>query len=177
MLEQVILVDKDDNAIGVEEKLNAHRLGLLHRAFSIFVLRKNPDLELLMQKRALGKYHSGGLWTNSCCGHPRPSESVMEAANRRLNEEIGLTLPLKEIGIFTYKADVGGNLREHELDHVLIGYWENQSIIVNPEEVEILKWRKIDEVLSAINNTPTVFTAWFKETLKIVINFTKKNRG
>ena len=86
MLEQVILVDKDDNAIGVEEKLNAHRLGLLHRAFSIFVLRKNPDLELLMQKRALGKYHSGGLWTNSCCGHPRPSESLMEAANRRLNE-------------------------------------------------------------------------------------------
>ena len=176
MLEQVILVDKNNNEIGTEEKLKAHQLGLLHRAFSIFVLRKNPDLELLMQKRTSGKYHSGGLWTNSCCGHPMPSESLMEAANRRLNEEIGLTLPLKEIGIFTYKADVGRNLTEHELDHVLIGYWEGQSIIPNPEEVEILQWRKINEVLITMNKKPSLFTIWVKEALKMVVNFTK-NRG
>ena len=140
MSEQVILVDKNDNIIGTEEKLKAHQLGLLHRAFSIFVLRRTPDLELLMQKRALTKYHSGGLWTNSCCGHPRPSEPLMEAAARRLKEEIGLSLPLKEIGVFTYKADVGNNLTEHEIDHILIGYWEGETIRPNPEEEETLQW-------------------------------------
>ena len=158
MLEQVILVDKDDNAVGVEEKLNAHKLGLLHRAFSIFILRENPDLEILMQQRALGKYHSGGLWTNSCCGHPRPSESLMEAATRRLNEEIGLTLLLEEIGVFTYKAALDRNLTEYEFDHVLIGYWDNQSIVPNPKEVQMLQWCKIDELLISMSNTPDFYS-------------------
>ena len=173
MLEQVILVDNNDTIIGVEEKITAHKLGLLHRAFSIFVLRNNPDLELLMQKRSLAKYHSAGLWSNSCCGHPRPSESVMEAAKRRLNEEIGLNIPLKEIGVFTYKADVGTSLIEHEIDHVLVGYWRGESIRVNPREVSTVKWSKIDEIFSEINNTPSLFTAWFKETLAMVDKFTK----
>ena len=173
MLEQVILVDNNDKIIGVEEKITAHKLGLLHRAFSIFVLCNNPDLELLMQKRSLAKYHSSGLWSNSCCGHPRPSESVMEAAKRRLNEEIGLNIPLKEIGVFTYKADVGTSLIEHEIDHVFIGYWRGESIRVNPREVSTVKWSKIDEIFSEINNTPSLFTAWFKETLAMVDKFTK----
>ncbi len=169
MLEQVILVDRNNNEIGIEEKLRAHQMGLLHRAFSIFVLRKNQDLELLMQKRSLKKYHSGGLWTNSCCGHPRPSESLIAAASRRLNEEIGLHLPLKEIGSFIYKANVGGNLIEHELDHVLIAYWNNRSIVPNHDEVEMVEWRKIDEVLIAIDQTPSLFTAWIREALEMVI--------
>ena len=173
MSEQVILVDKNDNIIGTEEKLKAHQLGLLHRAFSIFVLRRTPDLELLMQKRALTKYHSGGLWTNSCCGHPRPSEPLMEAAARRLKEEIGLSLPLKEIGVFTYKADVGNNLTEHEIDHILIGYWEGETIIPNPEEVETLKWHNLDQTLSEMNQYPSLFTVWVKEGLEMVINLAK----
>jgi len=173
MLEQVILVDKNNNEIGTEEKLKAHQLGLLHRAFSIFILRNNQDLELLMQKRVLEKYHSGGLWANSCCGHPRPFESLMEAANRRLYEEIELTLPLKEIGTFIYKTHVGRNLIEHELDHVLIGYYENQSMVPNPVEVETLQWYKIYEVIKAMDKTPSLFAVWLKEALKMVINFTK----
>ncbi len=173
MSEQVILVDKNDNIIGTEEKLKAHQLGLLHRAFSIFVLRRTPDLELLMQKRALTKYHSGGLWTNSCCGHPRPSEPLMEAAARRLNEEIGLSLPLKEIGVFTYKADVGNNLTEHEIDHILIGYWEGETISPNPEEVETLQWHNLDQTLSEMNQYPSLFTVWVKEGLEMVINLAK----
>jgi len=174
MLEQVILVDNNDTIIGVEEKITAHKLGLLHRAFSIFVLCNNPDLELLMQKRSLAKYHSAGLWSNSCCGHPRPSESVMEAAKRRLNEEIGLNIPLiKEIGVFTYKAGVGTSITEHEIDHVLVGYWSGEPIKVNTREVSTVKWSKIDEIFSEINNTPSLFTAWFKETLAIVDKFTK----
>lgn len=174
MSEQVILVDKNDNIIGTEEKLKAHQLGLLHRAFSIFVLRRNPDLELLMQKRALTKYHSGGLWTNSCCGHPTPSEPLMEAATRRLKEEIGLSLPLKEIGVFTYKADVGNNLTEHEIDHILIGYWEGEPIIPNPEEVETLQWHNLDQTLVEMNQDPSLFTVWVREGLEMVINFAKK---
>ena len=174
MSKQVILVDKNDNIIGTEEKLKAHQLGLLHRAFSIFVLRRNPDLELLMQKRALTKYHSGGLWTNSCCGHPTPSEPLMEAATRRLKEEIGLSLPLKEIGVFTYKADVGNNLTEHEIDHILIGYWEGEPIIPNPEEVETLQWHNLDQTLVEMNQDPSLFTVWVREGLEMVINFAKK---
>ena len=176
MSEQVILVDKNDNIIGVEEKLNAHQLGLLHRAFTIFILRRNPELELLIQKRALTKYHSGGLWTNSCCGHPRPSETLIEAATRRLKEEIGLSLslPLKEIGVFTYKADVRNNLTEHEIDHILIGYWEGELITPNPEEVEILQWRNLNQTLVEMNKHPSLFTVWVKEGLEMVINFTKK---
>jgi isopentenyl-diphosphate Delta-isomerase len=176
MSEQVVLVDKKDNIIDVEEKLKAHQMGVLHRAFSIFILRRNPELELLIQKRALTKYHSGGLWTNSCCGHPRPSETLIEAATRRLKEEIGLSLslPLKEIGVFTYKADVGNNLTEHEIDHIFIGYWEGEPIIPNPEEVETLQWRNLDQTLAEMNQYPSLFTVWVKEGLEMVINFAKK---
>jgi len=174
MSEQVILVDKNDNIIGIEEKLKAHQLGFLHRAFSIFILRRNPELELLMQKRALTKYHSGGVWTNSCCGHPRPSEPLMEAAARRLKEEIGLSIPLKEIGTFTYKAHVGNNLTEHEIDHILIGYWEGQLTAPNSEEVETLQWHNLNETLAEMNKHPSLFTVWVKEGLEMVVNFTKK---
>lgn len=173
MLEKVILVDENDYPIGSEEKLRAHQCGLLHRAFSIFVLRKGPEIEVLMQKRSIHKYHGGGLWTNTCCGHPRPGESIFEAANRRLNEEMGLTVALQEIGIFTYKANVGNNLTEHEIDHVFIGYWGGQSFIHNPEEVEIVEWRKIKEVFIEMNLTPSIFTIWLKEALAMMIEYTK----
>lgn len=171
MINTVILVDKNDNEIGIEEKYNAHKFGLLHRAFSIFILRKNPDLELLLQQRALTKYHSGGLWTNSCCGHPRAFELLTDAACRRLNEEMGLTIPLQEIGNFTYKANLNDNLIEHEFDHVFIGYWNNHLIVPNPEEVQMIKWCKIDDLLVSMNKTPYLFTTWFKESLQMVINF------
>lgn len=172
MIEQVILVDSNNNTIGAEEKIKAHQLGLLHRAFSIFILRKNQVPEVLFQKRAVTKYHSSGLWTNSCCGHPRPGETVNEAANRRLQEEIGLNLPLKEIGVFTYKANVGNNLTEHEIDHVFIGYWEGQSIVPNSEEVERLKWYNLHKVLKEINHKPSLYTAWIAQALEIVIDYT-----
>jgi isopentenyl-diphosphate delta-isomerase len=172
MTEQVILVDSNNNTIGEEEKIKTHQLGLLHRAFSIFVLRKNQVPEVLFQKRALTKYHSSGLWTNSCCGHPRPGETVQEAANRRLQEEIGLNLPLKEIGVFTYKANVGNNLIEHEIDHVFIDYWKGQPIIPNPEEVEQLEWYDLHKVLKEINHKPFLYTAWIGQALEIAIDYT-----
>jgi len=122
MLEQVILIDKDDKQIGQVEKLYAHQLGLLHRAFSVFIYRHaQSKIEYLLQKRNKSKYHSGGLWTNTCCGHPRPEEQLEKAAARRLKEEVGINSDLLELSKYYYKADVGNNLIEHEIDHVFLG--------------------------------------------------------
>ena len=132
MAEQVILVDEHDNAIGLMEKMEAHRLAKLHRAFSVFAM--NDKNEILLQRRALHKYHSGGLWTNTCCSHPRDGENVEEAAKRRLMEEMGFTCDVKRIFSFIYKAELDNDLTEHELDHVLIARW-NDDPNVNPDEV------------------------------------------
>jgi len=157
--EYVILVDEDDNDIGVMEKLEAHQKGLLHRAFSVFIF--NDQNELLLQQRAFSKYHSGGLWTNTCCSHPRPNETIKDAANRRLFEEMGLSCDLKITTNFIYKTPFDNGLIEHELDYVLIGTSRQQPLI-NRDEVESYKWQSISEIKQDILKFPDTFTSWFK---------------
>lgn len=158
MTENVILVDEKDNIKGEEEKLKAHEKGLLHRAFSIFVF--NAKNELLLQQRAFHKYHSKGQWTNTCCSHPRSSETLEEAVNRRLKEEMGFTTDLKKIFDFVYRAKVE-NLIEHEFDHVFIGNFEGE-VIPNPEEVHDFKWVTKEELVTDSKNHPEKYTPWFK---------------
>jgi isopentenyl-diphosphate delta-isomerase len=163
--EYVILVDEQDNDIGVMEKLLAHQEGLLHRAFSIFIF--NEKGELLLQQRALSKYHSAGLWTNTCCSHPRPNETIKDAANRRLFEEMGLSCDLKIITNFIYKTPFENGLTEHELDYVLIGS-TNQNPHINKDEVENYKWMPIEDIKKDIISHPDLYTSWFKIALEKV---------
>ena len=157
--EYVVLVDENDRELGTCEKLEAHQKGLLHRAFSVFIL--NTNNELLLQQRALTKYHSGGLWTNTCCSHPRPGEAVLDAAHRRLKEEMGMECELEKLFSFTYKSAFENGLTEHEYDHVLLGHFENEPVI-NPDEVAEWKWMPILEVKNDIENNPENYTPWFK---------------
>ena len=135
--EEVILVDENDIAIGSMEKLEAHQKGILHRAFSVFIFNSNN--ELLLQRRALTKYHSSGLWTNTCCSHPQPNEDTLAAANRRLKEEMGMQTSLTHKTSFIYKTNFDNGLTEHEFDHVFIGHTDTNPTI-NPEEVDSYKW-------------------------------------
>jgi isopentenyl-diphosphate delta-isomerase len=160
--EYVILVDENDNDIGVMEKLQAHQEGLLHRAFSIFIF--NDKNELLLQQRALSKYHSAGLWTNTCCSHPRPNETIKDAANRRLFEEMGMSCDLKIKTNFIYKTPFENGLTEHELDYVLIGS-TNQNPIINKEEVASYKWLSVSDIKKDIVSNPNHYTSWFKIAL------------
>lgn len=157
--ENVILVNKDDEQIGLMPKLEAHEKALLHRAFSVFVL--NSKNEIMLQQRAHHKYHSPLLWTNTCCSHQREGESNVEAGSRRLFEEMGFKTELKELFHFIYKAPFDNGLTEHELDHVMIGYC-NESPIINPEEVEDWKWMGIDAVKNDMQVHPELYTVWFK---------------
>lgn len=159
MAEQVILVDENDNEIGLMEKMEAHRKGLLHRAFSVFVL--NDKGELMVHQRALHKYHSGGLWTNTCCSHPRKGETVEEAAHRRLVEEMGFDCPIEKQFDFVYKAVLDSGLTEHEFDHLFIGHYNDEPNI-NPEEVADWKWMTVDAVKQDLEENPTQYTEWFK---------------
>lgn len=155
--ESVILVDGHDNCTGVMEKMDAHRLGLLHRAFSVFIF--NDRDELILQRRAPGKYHSAGLWTNTCCGHPRPGEDVIAAAQRRLMEEMGICCALVHRFTFRYTADVGSGLRENELDHVFVGRYGG---LIHADPAEADAWRTIalDALQLEMSNEPDRFTAW-----------------
>lgn len=157
--EHVILVDTDDNPIGNMPKLEAHEKGVLHRAFSIFIV--NDKRELLLQQRALSKYHSPGLWTNTCCSHQREGETTLAAAKRRLKEEMGMEAPLEALFSFIYKAPFDNGLTEHELDHVLLGQSESNPVI-NPEEVHDWKWVTLDSLMHDITRQPELYTAWFK---------------
>ena len=159
MQEQVILVDPMDREIGTEEKLKAHREAKLHRAFSIFIF--NAVGELLLQKRAETKYHSGGLWTNTCCSHPRPDEKLHCAARRRLNEEMGFDCELTELFSFIYYAELENNLSEHELDHVFVGCYDGQPS-PNPDEVDDWKWMEIEKLKWDVEENPEHYTYWFK---------------
>ncbi len=161
--EYVILVDEQDHEVGFMEKLQAHKEGKLHRAFSVFIF--NDKKELLLQQRALSKYHSAGLWTNTCCSHPRPNETVKDAANRRLFEEMGMTCDLKVETSFIYKTSFENGLTEHELDYVLIGH-TNRDPAVNTEEVENYKWISIEEVKQHVASQPAHYTSWFKIALE-----------
>ncbi|MBN3036231.1 MAG: isopentenyl-diphosphate Delta-isomerase [Bacteroidales bacterium] len=157
--ELVILVDKEDRVTGQMEKMQAHLKGVLHRAFSVFVF--NSEGELMIQQRALSKYHSPGLWTNTCCSHPRPGEEIREAALRRLQEEMGFTCHLEKAFQFIYRADVGAGLTEHELDHVLVGYC-NAVPAINPEEVMSWRWINLDDIREGIRKDPNQYTVWFR---------------
>lgn len=157
--EKVILVDKNDVQIGLMPKLEAHEKAVLHRAFSVFVL--NSQNEIMLQQRAGHKYHSPLLWTNTCCSHQRDKESNIEAGSRRLFEEMGFKTELKELFHFIYKAPFDNGLTEHELDHVLIGYYENEPNI-NPDEVQDWKWMPIEEIQKDIIQNPEIYTVWFK---------------
>lgn len=157
--ELVILVDENDNKIGLMPKMEAHQKAVLHRAFSVFVF--NDKKELMLQQRALHKYHSPGLWTNTCCSHQRDGESNIEAGIRRLQEEMGFTVPLEESISFIYKAPFDNGLTEHELDHILIGHSEQEPVI-NEEEVAAWKWMGLEDVKQDIVNRPELYTAWFK---------------
>jgi len=157
-MEQVILVNEQDEVLGVMEKMEAHEKALLHRAFSVFVF--NEKGELLLQKRAITKYHSGGLWTNTCCSHPRPGESIEEAALRRLNEEMGFVTDLSKAFSFIYNASFSNGLTEHEFDHVFTGIYSG-AIHINREEVETYVFRSLQEIASLLEQEPESFTAWF----------------
>lgn len=156
---EVILVNERDEELGHMEKLEAHRQGKLHRAFSVMVF--NSSKELLLQRRAMGKYHSEGLWTNTCCSHPQPGETILQAAHRRLNEEMGIKSALRETFHFIYEAHLDNALIEHELDHVLIGFSDEEPVI-NPDEALDYKWMALTDIEADIKAHPSSYTAWFK---------------
>ena len=157
--EKVILVNEKDEQIGLMPKLEAHEKALLHRAFSVFIF--NDRNELMLQQRALDKYHSPGLWTNTCCSHQRNGESNIEAGKRRLQEEMGFVVDLQESISFIYKAPFDNGLTEHEYDHVLIGKYNNEPKI-NPNEAASWKWMPLEEVRADILRHPEIYTEWFK---------------
>ncbi|WP_452228218.1 MULTISPECIES: isopentenyl-diphosphate Delta-isomerase [unclassified Lacinutrix] len=157
--EQVILVNENNEQIGLMPKLEAHEKAVLHRAFSVFVF--NDANELMLQQRALGKYHSPALWTNTCCSHQRDGESNIQAGKRRLQEEMGFVTELEESISFIYKAPFDNGLTEHEYDHILIGKY-NQTPNINPDEVADWKWMPLESVKEDIANHPEIYTAWFK---------------
>ena len=163
MMEQVILVDENDRQVGLMEKQAAHVNPHLHRAFSIFIF--NSKGELLMQQRALSKYHSPGLWTNTCCSHPRDGETLTEATSRRLMEEMGMTCEMHEVYTFIYMAPVGQGLTEHEFDHVWIGR-SDETPQINREEVESWKYVSLSDLEVDIQLHPELYTEWFKITFE-----------
>jgi len=171
-MEQVILVDGQDVATGVMEKMEAHRKALLHRAFSVFVF--NDEGEMLVQQRAMNKYHSGGLWTNSCCSHPRPGEDTALAASRRLKEEMGFTTPLTEVFSFTYQADFDNGLAEHEFDHVFVGYYNGR---IDPDAAEVSNhaYWSMEKISLALTEQPGSFTAWFRIAFPKIHDWWMKN--
>ena len=158
-MEHVILVDGTDKELGTMEKMEAHRVGALHRALSVFIY--NDAGEMLLQRRNPEKYHSGGLWTNTCCSHPRPGEDVKPAAARRLMEEMGIETELREIFSFTYKAPFENGLTEHEFDHVFIGF-SNDLPIPNPDEVAEYRYVDKFKLIADIEAHPHKYTEWFK---------------
>jgi isopentenyl-diphosphate delta-isomerase len=157
--DQLILVDEQDNPIGTCEKMEAHRLGLLHRAFSVFIF--DAQGRMLLQQRALSKYHSGGLWTNACCSHPFPGEDNLTAASRRLQEELGFTTSLNKAFDFYYRSEFDNGLTEHEFDHVFVGQYEG-ALEVNPQEVMDYCFLSLEEIQNQLETRPDRYTEWFK---------------
>ena len=159
MAEYIIAVDEFDKEIGSIEKMEAHHKGILHRAFSILVFNSNN--QLLLQKRNVKKYHSPGLWTNTCCSHPKYGEDLDDAIYRRIKEEMGFTCKLKEIFSFVYKVEFEDNLFENEYDHVFIGKYDGE-VIPNKEEADDFKWADINYIKNDIKINPELYTYWFK---------------
>lgn len=157
--ERLILVNEKDEPIGLMPKMEVHEKGLLHRAFSVFIM--NTKGETMLQRRALQKYHSPGLWTNTCCSHQKEGESNLAAGKRRMMEEMGFVTELKELFSFIYKAPFDNGLTEHEFDHVMIGYYEEEPVI-NPDEVAEWKWMGLNDIRLDIYENPENYTEWFK---------------
>jgi isopentenyl-diphosphate delta-isomerase len=172
--ENVILVNENDEQIGLMPKLEAHEKAVLHRAFSVFVL--NSKNEIMLQQRAHQKYHSPLLWTNTCCSHQREGETNIEAGSRRLFEEMGFKTELKELFHFIYKAPFDNGLTEHELDHVMIGYY-NDAPVINQEEVEDWKWMKIEDVKNDMEFHPELYTVWFKIIFDEFYHFLEEHKS
>ncbi|MCW3464677.1 isopentenyl-diphosphate Delta-isomerase [Chitinophaga nivalis] len=168
MKPEVILVNELDEAVGAMEKMEAHLKGILHRAFSVFIV--NDAGEMLLQQRALDKYHSGGLWTNACCSHPSPGETTVAAAHRRLQEEMGFDCELREIFSFTYKTVFDNGLTEHEYDHVFLGTY-NSAIIPDRTEVHDYRYIPAGLIPDLIAKDPTRFTSWFQRALPMVLPY------
>ena len=172
---QVILVDEHDHVIGRMEKHEAHKKGLLHRAFSIFILRKNEDdeTEVLLQMRGMDKYHSGGLLSNTACSHPQPGHELITEAEKCLNFELGITVPLKPIGKITYRAEFENSMTEHEIDHVFVGFYDEDTdnIPFNPDEIESLRWSTITTIAKDLGKNPHRYTAWFPKTFQCLQDF------
>jgi len=155
----VVLVDEDDRQVGVREKQRAHLDGALHRAVSVFVF-DSTGRKMLLQQRALGKYHSGGLWSNACCSHPAPREAALDAAHRRLVEELGFDCPLEFAFSFIYRADVGESLVEHEFDHVFIGRCD-ATTVPHPDEIAAVEWVDVRDMLDNLKTRPERYSPWF----------------
>ena len=160
--ERVILVDEHDNPIGTGAKLPTHERGELHRAFSVFLI--NPAGEILLQQRATTKYHGGGLWANSACGHPRPGEETVAAARRRLKEEMGIDAELEPVFAFTYRAEMDHGLIEHEIDHVMIGFSDDPPR-PDPAEVAAWRWLSPEAIRAELTTAPERYTPWFEPAL------------
>ena len=171
-MEQVILVDVDDCEIGVMEKMEAHKQAVLHRAFSVFLF--NPQGKMLLQQRALTKYHSAGLWTNTCCSHPRPGETLENAVTRRLIEEMGITAKVSKAFDFIYQAELPDNLNEYEFDHVFIGNYDDE---VRPNHLEVANfvYQSIEEVAANLQSYPEKYTVWFKIAFPKVVEWYQSN--
>ncbi|MCX6288921.1 MAG: isopentenyl-diphosphate Delta-isomerase [Bacteroidetes bacterium] len=171
-MEQVILVDLDDCEIGVMEKMEAHKQAVLHRAFSVFLF--NPQGKMLLQQRALTKYHSAGLWTNTCCSHPRPGEKLDDAVTRRLMEEMGITAKVSKAFDFIYQAELPDHLNEHEFDHVFIGNYDDE---VRPNHLEVANfvYQSIEEVAANLQSHPEKYTVWFKIAFPKVVEWYQSN--
>ena len=168
--EYVILVDENDQEIGLEEKVEAHRRALRHRAFSIIIFRPGKhDLEVLLQRRAHDKYHCGGLWTNTCCSHPRHKEDVLQAARRRLLEEMGFSTDLYYAGKFHYISRLDSGLTENEIDHVILGAHREDSPAYNPKEVAEVKWFALSAVKEWMAKNSEEFTPWFPRALELAL--------
>ncbi len=169
---RVILVNQQDQEVGSAEKMKAHELGQCHRAFSVFIfLKKNEQLELLIQQRHDDKYHCGGLWTNTCCSHPRPNEKTLDAANRRLFEEVGIKATLKHVGEFHYIAHFDNGLTENEYDHVFVGFVTDKDININKDEIKNTQWIELAKLENDLENNPGKYTPWFMQALSYAKQF------
>lgn len=165
-------MDENDHAFGSAEKMEAHEKGLLHRAFSVFIF--NSQGKMLLQQRALNKYHSPGLWSNACCSHPYPGQDTLLAAERRLRQELGFHTALKKVFDFTYNVSFENGLRENEYDHVFVGEY-NGEVKANPKEVKAYLFKSMDEIKIELKRKPHAYTAWFLIAFPKIEEFLKKN--
>jgi len=175
-MDLIVLVDEQDRVVGFGEKMEVHKQGLLHRAFSVFIFRNREQLELLLQRRHSTKYHCPNLWTNTCCSHPRPDEEIMVAAARRLKEEMNIEVELKYRGVFQYIAKFDNGLIENEVDHVFVGVCDLDMVSPNPEEVSEYRWESVQKIEYELRKNPENFTPWFGLALDLALEDREKQQ-